>query len=384
MRKLAMAAVLCGLVGMTLAPACGGDSSSSSGSGGSGSGTGGAGGAATTVTNAATSSSNTGPGPASCVEVTDVKTFGAVDKGVFAGNVEPAFGGADDDYLAVYVSKPEKLTLALPANVSDCGETTGCVLVQEDATQDGSAAIYLAKGGTLDITSYDGKFLLTGSLTDVSLVEVSIAQSGGISEIANGKCVHVAKFAFDIKAPVDNWTCNPSYYDEVKQGVAMAYCDCNCGAVDPDCSDTKLPVDGCEKGQTCGAKATCEGVPSAWTCGKDQYNGGAGNGCDCGCGTADPDCKLMPAEKVDGCKDGEVCGSGKCLPPGWKCPAGYYDEDEAGPTDGVCDCGCGVKDPDCADGKLASCDYCDDMGSCSMTECKDNMEINPDDNAVCK
>lgn len=50
------------------------------------------------------------------------------------------------------------------------------------------------------------------------------------------------------------------------------------------------------------------------------------------------------------------------LPPNWqtnRCPASWYG------TDDGCDCGCGAKDPDCADAKRTSCDYsygCDDPG----------------------
>jgi hypothetical protein len=50
--------------------------------------------------------------------------------------------------------------------------------------------------------------------------------------------------------------------------------------------------------------------------------------------------------------------------------------------DGDCDCGCGVHDPDCADALVASCEYCSDVGSCSMgMGCPGT--INPTDNAVC-
>jgi hypothetical protein len=44
---------------------------------------------------------------------------------------------------------------------------------------------------------------------------------------------------------------------------------------------------------------------------------------------------------------------------GWTCPDENY-----GAADG-CHCGCGVIDPDCADGTVASCDTCDGPGSCS-------------------
>ena len=46
-----------------------------------------------------------------------------------------------------------------------------------------------------------------------------------------------------------------------------------------------------------------------------------------------------------------------------------------------CDCGCGVVDPDCADATVASCDYCQDTGSCGLGTCPAN--INATDNSTC-
>ena len=46
-----------------------------------------------------------------------------------------------------------------------------------------------------------------------------------------------------------------------------------------------------------------------------------------------------------------------------------------------CDCGCGVIDPDCANGSAASCAYCDDLGSCSYAGCPG--QIDAGDNSTC-
>jgi hypothetical protein len=50
---------------------------------------------------------------------------------------------------------------------------------------------------------------------------------------------------------------------------------------------------------------------------------------------------------------------GTGVPAGWTCPPENY-----GAADG-CHCGCGVIDLDCADGTVASCDYCGEPGSCT-------------------
>jgi hypothetical protein len=59
------------------------------------------------------------------------------------------------------------------------------------------------------------------------------------------------------------------------------------------------------------------------------------------------------------------------LPAEWICNPNYY-----GLADG-CDCGCGAADPDCADATIDACQYCD---GCSAGDCG---LIDPENNAVC-
>ncbi len=47
------------------------------------------------------------------------------------------------------------------------------------------------------------------------------------------------------------WTCNAEYYD------AADGCDCECGAVDPDCSISGAQLWGCAAGQVCSAAGLC-------------------------------------------------------------------------------------------------------------------------------
>ena len=382
MRMMTKAALVGGMVAMMLAPACGSDDSSTTSSTTSSSSAGGAGGASSS------SAGGAGGGTTSaCTEVASLKDFQR-GQSAFIGELDPNFNGADPDYLLMYVPEGASGKTALTEKTSlvDCGDTALCALVVEDATDMDQGAIYVASGGDATIDAYDGGYLIEGSLANVTLVEATVDDmTGDVTKVNNGKCVHIASVAFEVKPPVDGWTCNPSFYDETGAGAEAVYCDCECGAPDPDCAKPDNEVFGCLEGQTCGAQtAKCEGVPTKWTCAPEKYNGGAGNGCDCGCGLPDPDCDLMPAEMVAGCDQGEVCGKGTCVPEAWTCDPTYFDETGAGAMNTYCDCGCGVKDPDCSDATLAVCDFCDNNGSCSSMGCMDNMDIKPDDNAVCK
>jgi hypothetical protein len=65
------------------------------------------------------------------------------------------------------------------------------------------------------------------------------------------------------------------------------------------------------------------------------------------------------------------------VPAAWACSASFYA------TGDGCDCGCGAVDPDCASADVASCDYCDNVGSCNGGGgCPG--DIKPDDNATCR
>jgi cysteine-rich repeat protein len=160
-------------------------------------------------------------------------------------------------------------------------------------------------------------------------------------------------------------------------------------------------------------------VPAAWMCDPLYY--GAADGCDCGCGVQDPDCLDATVSSCDYCTDLGSCGLASCpgnidpvdnttcvpvicgdnvvgpgeqcddgntmagdgcdatcqyeIPTAWTCSTFYY-----GGQDG-CDCGCGAVDPDCMDNTAASCDYCQDSGSCGNGTCPANIDTT--NNAVC-
>lgn len=187
-------------------------------------------------------------------------------------------------------------------------------------------------------------------------------------------------------APAPGWVCEPSLYD------ANDRCDCGCGALDPDCAD-ETPAS-CARshcadnlGPSPADNAVCVAPAPGWTCDFDAYDeggdGAASGRCDCGCGYADPDCADamyatcdrdhcadVTTRPIDGSTD--LCGAPA---PGWTCDADWYDEQDPGPTNYQCDCGCGAPDPDCLNALSAVCD--DDR-------CEDPEDVPAEaDNATC-
>lgn len=174
------------------------------------------------------------------------------------------------------------------------------------------------------------------------------------------------------------WTCLPSYYGD-------GGCDCGCGAVDVDCADATRAS--CAFCLGCSASAgECPGrihptdnsscVDPGWTC-PPQFYGDAG--CDCGCGIRDVDCadgSLEVCAYCLGCNLGGTCPGGIDPTDNSQCDGWVCNQTWYG--DGACDCGCGEVDSDCADSLIASCEFC--LG-CSSGGCPGL--IDPNNNATC-
>ena len=188
------------------------------------------------------------------------------------------------------------------------------------------------------------------------------------------------------------WQCpSLSYGDE-------SSCDCGCGAPDPDCGNASpASCDTCKLPGSCGASRADDCataidpisrshyfVPEEWIFDMPRDGDGV---CDCGCGAVDVDCASSSLEECEDCRAG--CASSACPgeispennalcsppPAGWLCAEYYYQDYHS------CDCGCGIVDPDCATPSSESCDWCNDMGSCSIQTCPGT--IAPNDNANC-
>lgn len=191
------------------------------------------------------------------------------------------------------------------------------------------------------------------------------------------------------------WTCDDRYFGDGQ------LCNCGCGAPDPDCESSDVGAcDVCNFQGSCSRQA-CPGTvnpnhnahcqrpdpPPSWTCYPHAY--GDGYSCDCGCGAPDPDCTSDDLRECTTCCDGSPCPSRvnpdnilECLPvpDAWRCADWFYG-------DGYnCECGCGVRDPDCESDASDVCvacpyDYGSGAGGCSRDGLCDT--IVPDDNAHC-
>lgn len=139
---------------------------------------------------------------------------------------------------------------------------------------------------------------------------------------------------------------------------------------------TEMTVRG-ETWGTCAAKS--DEKPPGWHCDLQDYAGKAfhlNELCNCGCGVFDPDC---PDNEDESCEMCEPEFAYKCVPEGWNCPDAAYHN-------GECDCGCGVVDhgEDCPTNSRESCENCP-TSSCGIRECGTTFDvIDLDDNSKCK
>jgi hypothetical protein len=138
----------------------------------------------------------------------------------------------------------------------------------------------------------------------------------------------------------------------------------------------------------------CIDVPNAWTCDWASYGDSF---CDCGCGIIDVDCQGENAlsacdnsSAFGACSEHDANGAAvldpahnwqcvKTVPSGWTCSLESYDD-----AQNICDCGCGVADPDCTSSAATACDTCNNSGACaSYKSVGDCSIISASNNARC-
>ena len=139
-------------------------------------------------------------------------------------------------------------------NFGDCAH---CVYIKTESAE----RAYFATAGTLTLSEDPYSRELDVKVEGLELREVSVDGVTRASTLVDGGgCVRVRDFSSSRIFPAAGWTCEEARY---KDGEA---CDCECGAVDPDCNGptgclpgdeacgadfTPLPVVGCEAGEQC-------------------------------------------------------------------------------------------------------------------------------------
>ena len=144
------------------------------------------------------------------------------------------------------------LSAGSDTNYATCSR---CLFLIDDFS--GMNTYFFQQSGTMviDATSDQLNGTIHGTLTDVTLVEVTIDSMGFTTPVPGGACRHVATAAVTVVPAVAPaaWVCNPLDYGD---GV----CQCGCGAVDIDCDDATLAsCEHCDEIDSCSVDA-CPGT----------------------------------------------------------------------------------------------------------------------------
>ncbi|CAN5375542.1 hypothetical protein BH11MYX1_BH11MYX1_02430 [soil metagenome] len=156
----------------------------------------------------------------------------------FYSGIEPSLVGSFD------------LTAGNQNNYATCAT---CVRVLEIDSMGAVVKQYFQDGGTLTLTAdpLTSKHM-TGTITDLSLVEVTVDPMTFTSTpVVGGVCLSLGTMTLASGPAPAAWTCAENAYED---GVT---CDCACAAHDPDCDAAAAPVAGCATAQICGSADTC-------------------------------------------------------------------------------------------------------------------------------
>lgn len=301
-------------------------------------------------------------------------------------------------------------SLSEPPN-DNRGTCPECVSVFVDQLTESSEPdqVFFQSAGSIALETDPRSGIFRGRVVGLELVEVTIdGLTLESTPVPGGECLRVEDFDVDYAYVPDEWTCDPALY--ASGGVCNCDCgaydpDCFCdGLANPDCpaeieddcgDGTVCTVEGCKAscdifadpplpcaaGELCAfdtAGQVCVSAPGrvnaaalGETCAGDsvmvQYcdveNTLPKGVCDDLDGTCRPVCfgmDLCPAEETcftiagGGPENGGMgyCrpaeddnggGGGGGAPTGWECSAEQYGDGF------ICECGCGVPDPDCDD-----------------------------------
>ncbi len=252
-----------------------------------------------------------------CMMIAVDENLLAYGAGTYRGEVTPSLADAvlpDVFELRFNTHVPGTFELGQSdwASLSSCPH---CLTIEEDL-----ATTYFATEGEFTVAAgsapLDGRF--QAQLSGVLFREATIDRDTGATIIIeDGDCLRVPDT--NVAAlQIPGWRCASGYFEDGLE------CDCGCGLQDPDCMDT--------------TSASCEFCDTPGSCSEGQ------GGCP---GAIDP-------------IDNSTCDLTL-----WTCDNALFD---AG--DGICNCGCGLIDPDCEGSTIDACTVCSNAGSCTMgNEC---------------
>jgi len=220
------------------------------GAGGTGPANGGTGGMAGSNSAGRGGSGGMGGSGAPCTVITTstLETNLADGNAIFSSVFTPNLAAVDDDAVALQVYQglisgvnyhgqdigTFELGTGEDANYSSCSR---CVV----AGIDGVDKWFFATEGTLTfaLDSDQMNGYPHGTLRNVVLREATYDASTFVSTfVPNGQCLSLANgdLLVNVEPPPETWTCVLNYYDD------GTWCDCGCGALDPDCGSASASV----------------------------------------------------------------------------------------------------------------------------------------------
>lgn len=185
--------------------------------------------------------------PRVCTEITlgavfAVDDFDVPDAVQYFTEYTPNLGDPGGDYVAVdfydFSGYDGRLRGTFDLGSIEDGQyrtCSRCVRVFQDLDSLASKVFY-QESGTMVVDSNSDHMNENPlvELSDVTLVEVTIADDYTSTPVSNGECVHIAQATITVPAEELMWDedeCDVLWRDD-------GYCDCGCGAVDPDCTAT--------------------------------------------------------------------------------------------------------------------------------------------------
>lgn len=172
-----------------------------------------------------------------CREITLHDARGDTATNTVAFSVMPGIGGeftdvAEIEFYGTTVGNHD-LGVAPDDNYASC---VNCVRVNEDVVAGNIGRIYFQASGSLNLTSVNSSVeqLSSGSLSDVTLIEVTIGGGFVSTPVVPGSCLHIQSASWDLQN-----TCNDG---GVEYSGATACADCEtaenlgcCAAQEANC-----------------------------------------------------------------------------------------------------------------------------------------------------